>query len=141
MANVDGSRAAEASEAVAAALTYYPADKWATRRMRMLLQADREKALRQAYVLGVQDGVVAAQEDIDTDPGLLSSFSAQFDAGLHLAIPPLGSLPFKPNDYVNLEEYLAASERYGAGHGLGYSSLIVLRLRPRASAWVADEPG
>jgi hypothetical protein len=125
--------AAEAIEVVAMALELRPPEKLQKKRLRMVFQAGREKALRQAYVLGVRAGVLDAQRDLAADPSRLGWWEETLNAGEPAPIPAVGSLPFQSSDYADRSEYFAACERYGQGYGLGYTLLVEVRLGRRGT--------
>jgi hypothetical protein len=126
--NSDADRAAEISETVVSSLTTHPPDKlWPSSRRRKLFRHDREEALRRAYVVGIQNGALAAQRYLDEQPSRLVAIERELREGRAPNLPLIG-LALDKTDFADISEYLAASERYGAGHGLGYMRLIRLRL-------------
>jgi len=118
---------AEAWEIVAQVVAVRKPEKiWPAPPLRRLLRAEREKALLGAFILGVRDGAVLAQKALAESPNLLARFGEQGPEGA--PGPWISGLPFESADFADLSEYMAATERYGAGRAYGWYTLLGERL-------------
>lgn len=127
MTSPPGDGDAEAWEIVAKVVAVRKPEKiWPAPPLRKLLRAEREKALLGAFILGVRDGAVLAQQALLESPGLLGRFAEQ---GPRSAPGPwISGFPFESADFADVSEYMAATERYGAGRAFGWYTLLGERL-------------
>jgi len=123
-----GQRVEEAVRVLDVVLRANPPEQWPAKRLRMILQADREMALRRAYAVGMEMGIAEAQDELATNPRRLAEIRRVVMAGQQIPVPLIGHVHLNSSDFANLDEWMAASGRYGVGFGLGYIGLITRRL-------------
>jgi hypothetical protein len=126
--SLTGEDRAEIDYVVSTVLRAKPTSSWQVKPLRRLLAPVREQALNRAYVLGVTDGAIALQQDLEAHPDNLGQYAAKIAAGQNAMLPlPSVTTAMNDDDFANAAEWMAAIDRYTTGWVLAVQTLLMAR--------------